>query len=180
MNRREFLKLSGILGGFALSGSASFSKLLELGKELNIRYLNMYSINTGEHLKVVYYMDGQYLQDSLESINHFLRDYRSGEVYPIDTRLLDHLYLITRLAERDFVEVICGYRSPAINEYLRKTKKGVAKDSYHTVGKAIDIRIKGIELKDLRNIALSLRFGGVGYYPRSNFVHIDIGPFRYW
>ncbi len=180
MNRRDFIRLSGILGGLLMSGKASLSKLLDLSRDLNFRYLHMYSINTGEYLKVVYYMDGQYLQDSLESINHFLRDYRNGKVHPIDQELCDQVFLITRLAERELVEVICGYRSPETNEYLHRRKKGVAKESYHTLGKAIDIRIKGMELKDLRDLALSLRLGGVGYYPRSNFVHIDTGPFRHW
>ncbi len=121
-----------------------------------------------------------YIESSLKDINYFLRDYRSGEITNMDVNLLDLLHLITKLSGKEEIIVISGYRSPTTNYYLHKTKKGVAKDSYHTLGRAIDIRIEGMSLEALRDLALTLRAGGVGYYPRSGFVHLDTGPFRYW
>ncbi|MFN3598210.1 MAG: DUF882 domain-containing protein [Aquificaceae bacterium] len=176
MTRRELLKCLGYMGFSLLASPTSYAFLLRE----NIRYLNMYSLNTGERLKTLYWMDGNYIESSLKDINHFLRDYRSGEITNMDVNLLDLLYLITKLSGKEEIIVISGYRSPTINYYLHKTKKGVAKDSYHTLGRAIDIRIEGMSLGALRDLALALRAGGVGYYPKSGFVHLDTGPFRYW
>ncbi|MEJ7553590.1 MAG: YcbK family protein [Aquificaceae bacterium] len=181
MTRRELLKSMGYMGCMLLTGSISYASLPSMvGITEGARFLNLYSVNTGESLKVVYWVDGEYINSSIKEINWLLRDYRSGEVADIDLKLIDLLFLITRLSERERIEVISGYRSPATNAYLRRTKKGVAKDSYHTHGKAIDIRIDGMSLSGLRDLAISLRAGGVGYYPRSGFVHLDTGPFRCW
>ncbi|MFN3471059.1 MAG: DUF882 domain-containing protein, partial [Aquificaceae bacterium] len=97
------------------------------------RWLNLYSLNTGERLRVAYWVDGSYIDSSLKEINYLLRDYRSGEIAPIDIKLLDLLYLITRLSEKEEIIVICGYRSPYTNAYLHRKKGGVAKNSYHTL-----------------------------------------------
>ncbi|RMH81023.1 MAG: DUF882 domain-containing protein [Acidobacteria bacterium] len=178
MTRRSFIRTFGLL---TLLGKASLLRGSELfGLSKGARILKLYSVNTGESLKIAYWVDGEYLHSSLREINYLLRDYRSGDVHPIDLRLLDMLYLITRLAEKDNIYVISGYRSTETNYYLHKTKGGVAKNSYHTLGRAIDIRIADMEIKSLRDLAISLRFGGVGYYPKSGFVHLDTGPFRYW
>lgn len=176
MTRRELLKSMGYLGCFLLTGSLSYA----LSPMEKIRYLNLYSLNTGERMKTVYWMDGVYIRSTLADINYLLRDYRSGQVASMDLKLLDILYLITRLTGREEIVVISGYRSLSTNHYLHKTKRGVAKDSYHTLGRAVDIRIEGVSLEALRELAIDLRAGGVGYYPRSGFLHLDTGPFRYW
>ena len=176
MTRRSFLeKLVYSLSGLCIP----YSTLANVIREKE-RILHLYSINTGESIKAVYWMDGQYLDSSLKDIFHLLRDHRSGEVHPIDIRLLDALYLTKIIVERkEAIHVISGYRSPKTNEMLRATRKGIAKDSFHTKGRAVDIAIPGLPLKSLRDIALSLRVGGVGYYP-NRFVHIDTGPYRQW
>lgn len=178
MTRRQLFRSLGYLGLLLFSASPSFANFFNLFE--GARTLNLYSINTGESLKLVYWVDGIYINSSLEEINHLLRDYRSGEVAPIDIRLLDVLYMITKLSERERIVVVSGYRSPSTNLYLHMKKRGVAKDSYHTLGKAVDIRVEGLSLQSLKDIALSLKAGGVGYYPRSGFVHLDTGAFRYW
>lgn len=180
MTRRDFFKSLGYMGVLLFTGGISYSLADTHGLLSGARTLYLYSINTGESLRTVYWIDGVYIGSALEEVYWLLRDYRSGDVAPIDLRLLDLLYVITKLSGKERIDVISGYRSPATNEYLRRTKKGVAKDSYHTHGKAIDIRIEGMSLEALRDLAISLRAGGVGYYPRSGFVHLDTGPVRYW
>ncbi len=181
MTRRELLRSMGYMGCLLLTGSLSYASVSGIKGILEgARYLNLYSINTGESLRVAYWIDGEYIESSLREINWLLRDYRSGEVAQIDIRLLDLLYLITRLPGKERVEIISGYRSPSTNAYLHRVKRGVAKDSYHTRGRAVDIRLEGMSLSQLRDLAVSLRAGGVGYYPRSGFVHLDTGPFRCW
>ncbi len=176
MTRRSFLeKLTLGVCGSLIPGWlwASINRSQE-------RILHLYSINTGESLKVVYWMEGQYLESSLREVFHLLRDYRSGEVHPIDVHLLDLLYVMRTLLEKEEpIHVISGYRSPQTNEALRYMKRGVAKDSYHTRGMAVDVSVPGVPLRVLRNLAISLRMGGVGYYP-GRFVHLDTGPFRTW
>ena len=180
MTRRDFIRSVAYLGGLAF-GPFSYAFLPErINAREGARWLNLYSLNTGERLKVAYWMDGNYINSSLEEINYILRDYRSGQIAPIDTRLLDLLYLITQLSGKEEIIVISGYRSPSTNAYLHRKKKGVAQNSYHTLGRAIDIRIEGMPLQALRDLAIGLRAGGVGYYPSSGFVHLDTGPFRCW
>jgi len=117
----------------------------------------------------------------LRDINTVLRDHRSGDVYPIDTDLLDLLFALqATVGSRKAYEVISGYRSPATNASLRNTSSGVAKRSYHMQGKAIDIRLPGCDLEQLHTAALSIKAGGVGYYPGSDFIHVDVGPLRSW
>lgn len=122
-----------------------------------------------------------YLPDALAAVNHFLRDFRTGDEHPIDPSLLDLLHRLTGLtnSQRPF-EVISGYRSPATNAMLRLRSEGVAGSSLHMVGQAIDIRLADVPLPTLRAAALSIKGGGVGYYPRSNFVHVDTGRVRLW
>jgi len=181
MTRRELLRSMGYIGCMLLTGSFSYALVSGIrGLSEGARSLNLYSVNTGESLKVAYWVDGEYIDSSLKEINWLLRDYRSGEVAPVDLKLLDLLFLITRLSNRERIEVISGYRSPSTNAYLHRTKRGVAKDSYHTRGRAVDIRLEGMSLSSLRDLAINLRAGGVGYYPRSGFVHLDTGPFRCW
>ena len=143
--------------------------------------LKFYNLHTGERLTVDYWADGQYIETSLAEIDVILRDYRTGEVKPIDRHLLDCLHLLQQNLEvvEDF-HVISGYRSAKTNQTLAKKSGGVAKKSLHMRGMAIDIRVPGIQLTRLRTAAASLKIGGVGYYPKPDFVHVDVGRVRYW
>ena len=145
------------------------------------RRLAFFNTHTGESLEACYFKSGCYDPNALRAINHILRDHRSGEVGPIDERLLDLLYTLSRRCEnpRPF-HVISGFRSPATNAALHLCNRGVAAQSLHVHGKAIDIRIPGLQTCELKGIALSLAAGGVGYYPASDFVHVDIGRVRSW
>jgi uncharacterized protein YcbK (DUF882 family) len=145
------------------------------------RKLHFYHIHTGETLKVCYWEDGRYLEGGLESINRFFRDFRNGKIKKIDSRLVDLLYAISRKTGREAIfYLISGYRSPETNEKLRKTSSGVDKKSLHMLGYAADIRVPGIKTSELREIAIEVGGGGVGYYPRSDFIHVDIGKVRQW
>ena len=145
------------------------------------RTLNFTHTHTGERLAVEDFSNGSYLQDALASVNHFLRDFRTGDVHAIDPGLLDLLHDLTDLTgtTRPF-QVISGYRSPATNEMLRHRSEGVAGGSLHMKGLAIDIRLADVPLAMLRKAALAVGRGGVGYYPASDFVHVDTGRVRAW
>jgi uncharacterized protein YcbK (DUF882 family) len=147
------------------------------------RSLRFQNIHTGERLSVEYWLNGKYLPDALAAINKVLRDFRTGAVKEIDPDLLDTLVrLHDRLETGKPFEVISGYRSPATNATLRAESghSGVAAKSLHMQGMAIDIRVPGRPLIQVRNAALTERAGGVGYYPQSDFVHVDVGPLRRW
>lgn len=145
------------------------------------RELALYNTHTGESVHCAYWADGQYLGDGLTEINRILRDHRSGEIYPIAPKLLDLLYgLNHEVAGRRPFEIISGYRSAETNAKLRNKSSGVAKRSLHMSGKAIDVRLPGCELNKLRQAALAMKAGGVGYYPSSNFIHVDVGRVRFW
>ena len=143
--------------------------------------LAFYNTHTSEDLSVVYWARGKYLRHALTEVNHILRDYRTGEVKAIDARLLDLVHALGRnVGSRRPFHVISGYRSPKTNARLRAQGRGVARHSLHMQGKAIDIRLPGCKLAVLHRAAIELKGGGVGYYPASDFIHIDVGPVRYW
>jgi len=145
------------------------------------RALAFYHTHTGERLRVTYAANGSYLADALDEINHFLRDFRTGDVHPIDPQLLDILYeLKQRAGGQGTFEIISAYRSPKTNEMLRSRSDGVAQRSLHMEGKAMDVRLVGARLDLLRDQALALEAGGVGYYPESEFIHVDTGRVRRW
>jgi uncharacterized protein YcbK (DUF882 family) len=145
------------------------------------RELSLHSVRTGETLSAVYRENGRLLPNGLAQLDYILRDYRTGEVRPIAPGLLDLLHELKQaLHYRQPIEVISGYRSPATNAMLAARSKGVSKNSYHLRGMAVDIRMPGRPLVELRDAALRLRRGGVGYYPNSGFVHVDVGPVRSW
>lgn len=159
----------------ALVSPAAFAKAF--GR----RELSMANTHTGETLDVVYYAGGRYRHEALHRANHLLRDFRTGDVHAIDPHALDILYALQVLANRgDSFEVISGYRSPRTNAMLRATTKGVALHSLHMQGRAIDVRLPGFPTRKLRDLAISLRRGGVGYYRASDFVHVDTGRVRHW
>ncbi|MDD1628043.1 MAG: DUF882 domain-containing protein [Methylococcaceae bacterium] len=137
--------------------------------------------HTGDKLKLTYFERGNYIKDALQEINYLLRDFRTDDIYPIDTALLDQLFdLKQTLGVNKPFHIISGYRSPFTNTQLRKHGHGVAEHSYHMQGRAIDIRVEGVSSRVIRNAALTMAQGGVGYYPRNNFVHLDTGEFRTW
>lgn len=178
-NRRDFIRLGSIA-----AAALAVPRLLLAGagaRQPVEKRLAFYNLHTGEHLKAVYWAKGRYVPEALKGINWILRDWRREAVKPIDLRLLDLLYALDRkLQTRHPFHVICGYRTPATNHFLREHTAGVAKHSMHMQAKAIDIRIPGCRLTALRRAALALHDGGVGIYPISDFVHVDVGRVRQW
>jgi uncharacterized protein YcbK (DUF882 family) len=145
------------------------------------RSLSFVNIHTDEKLSAVYWADGALEPQALCEIDHILRDYRTGDIKPIDVTLLDLLHDLRALVGSDApFHVISGYRSPATNAMLRAHSEGVARHSLHLDAKAADVRLPGVALLDLRRAALSLQRGGVGYYPGPEFVHVDTGRVRAW
>jgi uncharacterized protein YcbK (DUF882 family) len=144
--------------------------------------LHFFHTHTGERLNIVYRTGEGYDEESLARLNHYLRDHRTGEIHEYDPRVFDLLRdLTTALGNPDLeIDVICGYRTPWSNEFLRSHGHGVARHSLHMQAMAIDIRVPGIPTAQLRDAALALRRGGVGYYAVSNFVHVDVGRVRRW
>jgi uncharacterized protein YcbK (DUF882 family) len=183
--RRDFLKC-GLAFGVGLAGASAGSPLAahpEVGGRSDnaARRLAFANLHTGETFDGAYWERGSYLPDALAALNHLLRDFRTGEVHVIDTGLLDLLVAVNdQTGVRAPYHVISGYRSPATNAMLHAESGQVASKSLHMEGKAIDIRVPGMDLAYLRDAALGLRVGGVGYYPDSNFVHVDVGRVRSW
>lgn len=176
LTRRHFLG-----GCVALAGNLLVPSVYASIARLPERKLTLRNLHTGEKRKITYWSDGKYLVESLQEINHLLRDHRTGDITQIDRELLDLLVSLQKQVEnkREF-QVISGYRSPKTNAMLRTKSGGVAKRSLHMQGKAIDIRLPGTSLRNLRKAAIALKSGGVGYYPKSNFIHVDTGRVRYW
>ena len=145
------------------------------------RSLAMYNPHTGESINLVYCENGYYVPGALAEINHFFRDFRANLIKPIDPRLLDLLHAIHQSSDatKPF-NLVSGYRSPQTNAMLAAQFEGVARHSMHIEGKAADINLPGRQLSILQRIALAMRFGGVGYYPQSGFVHVDTGRIRHW
>lgn len=175
-SRRNFLKLA-----LAVGTGITAMPVLARAASTPEKSLSFYNIHTGEHLKATYWADGGYVASELTALNWFLRDFRRDKETAIDPRLFSQLSRLQTLTDsRGIIEVISGYRTRATNAMLRSETSGVAKNSMHTYGRAIDFRLDGTSLPNLHRAALALRAGGVGYYPASDFVHIDTGRFRTW
>lgn len=146
------------------------------------RRLVLFNTHTGERLEIVYRRGEHYLPEALGKLDYFLRDHNSGEVRHFDPRLFDTLADLTAAAGHadGEIDIVCGYRTPATNEALRARTSGVAKNSLHMQAEAIDLRMPGVNTLALRKAALGLRRGGVGYYPHSDFIHVDVGRVRQW
>jgi uncharacterized protein YcbK (DUF882 family) len=145
------------------------------------RSVSLYNTHTGEWLRTVYWADGHYIREAVRDINWVLRDHHSDEVRPMNAGVLDLLEMLRgRLDSRDPFLVMSGYRSPTTNARMHAHSSGVASKSFHIKGMAIDLRCEGRTLSQVRRAAMSLRVGGVGYYPNSDFVHVDCGPVRHW
>jgi uncharacterized protein YcbK (DUF882 family) len=180
LSRRAFLMAGGAAAAIVLNPFPTWAAVRNLMNP--VRKLTFFNIHTNEHLCAPYYIKGKYDCKALNAVNYILRDYRTDEVIDIDRSLLDLLFAIavkTKSPSGTF-EVISGYRSPATNAMLRKKSRGVASKSLHMVGKAIDIRLSGYNTRRLRETAVKLKAGGVGFYPKSDFVHVDVGRVRYW
>lgn len=147
-------------------------------------HLRMHHLHTGEDIDVVYRIGNTYVPVALDQLNHFLRDHRTEDVSSYDPKEFDVLHaLMTSLGRPNgIIDIVCGYRTPWSNNFLRTrgASSGVAEHSQHMLAKAIDIRVPGISTVALRNAALALHAGGVGFYPVSQFVHVDVGPVRTW
>jgi uncharacterized protein YcbK (DUF882 family) len=147
----------------------------------DVKRLFLHHLHTGETIKTVYWQDGAYVGGALDEARHVLRDWRNGQQHPMDPKLFDVFHDLSARLEVDRpIQIVCGYRSPATNAMLHARSSEVAKHSLHLEGRATDLRIEGVDLVHLRKAALSLRRGGVGFYPVSDFVHVDTGPVRQW
>ena len=174
MHRRALMR--GALGVAGTSLFGTFAKA-----DVAPRTLALLNLHTGESLKAPYFEAGRYLPDALAAMNRVLRDHRTGEAHPMAPGLLDLVTTLSRtFGTSQSVQVISGYRSPKSNAALHKASNGVATRSLHMEGEAMDIRIPGVELANLRDAALRLQRGGVGFYPASDFVHVDVGRVRRW
>jgi uncharacterized protein YcbK (DUF882 family) len=163
-----------------LLGSALFAQGADL--EAQPYHLRFFHTHTGERLDVVYRVGDRYIPAALDRLNRFLRDHRTGEVHHYDPRVFDLLNDLTASVGRAGAElhVICGYRTPWSNQFLRTHTPGVALHSLHTEAEAIDIRLPGVKTSAFRDAALALHRGGVGYYAKSDFIHVDVGRVRRW
>jgi uncharacterized protein YcbK (DUF882 family) len=150
-------------------------------QSLAAKRVALYNLHTAEKLEIEFYRGGDYVADSLSAIQVLLRDHRNGDQHPIDPKLMDYLYDVARTLGVDPVfSVISGYRSPQTNEQLRERSDGVARHSLHLEGRAIDVRLKGVSCTELATRAREMSRGGVGYYQKSDFVHLDTGVYRTW
>lgn len=176
-SRRAFLASLGAAGLSVLPGRRLFAE----SRDDRVHPLDFVHTHTGEALSLGWLIGGPPHPELQRQVDHFLRDFRNGEVHPIDPALLDILAGVRgRLGSAEPFHVISGYRSRATNEMLRRTRGGQARNSLHIQGKAVDIRLPGVPLARLRDAGLALGRGGVGYYPSSDFVHLDTGRVRRW
>jgi uncharacterized protein YcbK (DUF882 family) len=174
LSRRPFLLGLSLLPALGLVTPVRAARAPE-------RQLVLHHQHTGESLRTVYFADGAYLEDSLRAINRIMRDWRNDQVAAIDPRLLDIVHLLQgQLELKGPLEIACGYRSPQTNAMLRRRSRGVAKNSLHMQGMAVDIMFDGRTLAAVQKAAVALGAGGVGYYPGSGFIHLDTGPVRQW
>jgi uncharacterized protein YcbK (DUF882 family) len=176
LRRRHFVRHAGLIALGAMTIRSAFANFA-----MGDRSLSFYNTHTGESLKTVYWAQGDYFPEALNEISHILRDHYSGDVKAIAPGLLDLAHRLRRVLDVDApIHIISGYRSPHTNAMLASRSGGVAKHSMHLDGAALDLRVPGRDLKDVHRAALALQGGGVGYYARSDFVHIDIGRVRRW
>jgi uncharacterized protein YcbK (DUF882 family) len=177
VDRRRFLTAALA----AAAASSPIARAVAAAAAPSVHRLKFYHIHTGEKLDIAYREKGELVSGALAEINQYLRDFRTEQVHDIDVKLLDSLHdLFTTFEGRGNFEVISGFRSPRTNAALRHATTGVAENSLHIQGRAIDVRLTSAKTVALRDAALAQRHGGIGYYPESNFVHLDTGAFRSW
>lgn len=180
-SRRHLLGMAGLAG---LALSSPLARAAHTHAHAHIHHskdLSLRNLHTDDQVSCTYWIAGEYQSDALLEVNQCLRDHRSGDIGEMDPLLLDSIHALTDfIGYSGEVHIISGYRSPKTNEMLRKTSSGVAKKSYHMLGKAVDLRLPDVSLSQLHKVALAMHNGGVGYYPKSNFLHLDTGPKRNW
>jgi uncharacterized protein YcbK (DUF882 family) len=191
MNRRNLLQAAGgavfnaaLVGGIGANilvpayATAPSATPRAVAQARQLAFLNTH---TGDRFSDAYWENGNYVPDAMAAINHVMRDHRSGEAHAIDPRLLDQLHGLKGLVNASSpFQIISGYRSPATNAALHENSSGVATRSLHMDGRAIDIRVGGVDLMRLRDAAIGMQAGGVGYYEASDFIHVDTGRVRRW
>ena len=178
--RRTFLRTS--LVGVVMLGGRLVCPSVTFARELPKARLTLFNVWTEERLDVTYRNEaGEYDLEALDEVNHILRCHYTGQIGTIDVRVLEHVNLVQRKlgGERE-IHIISGFRSPEYNAMLVRSGRRAVRNSLHVQGQAVDLQIPGIHPKMVRQTALELGYGGVGYYPRSKFVHLDSGPFRHW
>jgi uncharacterized protein YcbK (DUF882 family) len=176
ISRRRMLIASGLAGSAALLSRSLLGAPSRLAKQIALT-----NLHTGEKLTIEYFREDAYVPDALSRLEVLLRDLRSGDAHPIDPKLLDYLVDVSaQIGVPPDFSVISAYRSPETNERLRERSGGVSQQSLHMLGRAIDVRMNGVDCKDLAAHAEQLKRGGVGFYRGSNFVHLDTGAFRTW
>lgn len=178
LSRRQLLR-------FGIAGAASamlFDPSDALASRFSVvREVRLFNVNTGERLNAEYWVKGQYLPDAMRAIDWVMRDHRTDQLKQIDPGLLDILAALRlKLEAGQPYDLISGYRSKATNAAMRARSRGVARNSYHTKAQAVDVHMPGVSLVNLMRAGKAMRAGGVGYYPRSGFVHLDVGPVRTW
>ncbi len=177
-DRRGFIK-NGLMFTAALgfwTPELALAKNADQGREISFK-----NAHTGERFNDTYWEDGKYLPDAFGDLKRVMRDFRTGDQYPIDPRLIDVLFVLKeKVGNRNPYSLFSAYRSPKTNERLRRRSEGVARNSLHMQGQAADINLPGTRLANVEKAALRLKIGGVGFYPKSGFVHIDTGRVRSW
>ncbi|OOZ37582.1 DUF882 domain-containing protein [Solemya velesiana gill symbiont] len=175
-HRRRFLRTS-----LALAGGIIAAPAVATVRRTGERRIELLNLHTGEKAKILYWSGGMYQPGGLNDLNHLLRDHRTGDVYDMDTGLFDLVHdLGLEFGSQQKFEIISGYRSPKTNKSLSNKSSGVAKRSLHMQGKAMDLRMPGVSLDKLKQTAMNLQRGGVGFYPKSGFIHVDTGRVRSW
>lgn len=179
LTRRSLL---GVFAATAVVAAPNMSNAFSLLRGAgDIRRLRLYSGRTGEHLDAIYWIEGEYIPEVLDEVNHFFRDWRNDSVHRIDTRTLDIMAAAHNLLDADEpYMLLSGYRSPETNAMLRRQSRGVARNSRHMVGQAADLRLRTRTVGQVSRAAVACNAGGVGRYSRSNFTHMDCGPVRTW
>jgi uncharacterized protein YcbK (DUF882 family) len=182
-----YLSVAATIFGLFAPNNASAQSHIAAYRQVSFDRANngrlvLFNTHTGERLDIVFRHGDEYVPSALAKLDYFLRDHRTGDVRHFDPRLFDILSDLTASVGRPGgeIDIVCGYRTPSTNESLRAHTTGVAKNSLHIQAEAIDLRMPGIDTLTLRKAALALRRGGVGYYPHSDFIHVDVGRFRQW
>ncbi|MBE0482971.1 MAG: DUF882 domain-containing protein [Bacterioplanes sp.] len=177
LNRRHFLQQASLLG----AGISAGIPLTAHAQPHEERTLRLYNIHTGESLQTTFWANGAYLDDEIQTIDLLMRDHRANQAIAMQRELYQRLYELQQLFNaREPLYIVSAYRSPSTNQRLRQQSSGVAQTSMHIQGKAIDVRIPGVSHRHLHKAALAMHAGGVGYYPKSGYIHLDTGRNRHW
>ena len=180
VSRRSVMRAGGVVATAMALWWPRDSSASQISNFARGREITLVGAHTGEKFKGEYWYDGRYSNDAFHEIKKFMRDHRTNEIFPIDPRLIDILFVIQKRLDKGPFELYSGYRSPATNARLRHETSGVARNSYHMTGQAADVGLRNGSTRDIRAQALAIQAGGVGFYSRSSFVHIDTGRFRTW